>query len=194
MRRLQLLAVATGLVVGLAGSSVASAGTVAPAARAAFCGQVWGSLPEVAGDFTNAHPTNLRAGRHACFDRLVIDMGPTQPGPGDGPLGYDVRYVPQVVQDGSGEPVPLAGRAFLAIVLRTNAFDDAGTPTYAPADRLHAVNVSGFRTFRQVAFLGTFEGYTTIGLGVRARLPFRVFILPGPGAGSRLVIDVGHLW
>jgi hypothetical protein len=29
---------------------------------------------------------------------------------------------------------------------------------------------------------------------VRARLPFRVFSLAGPGAGSRLVIDVAHRW
>src|SRR5262249_2306037 len=56
------------------------------------------------------------------------------------------------------------------------------------------VNVTGWRTFRQVADGGSFEGYTTIGLGVRARLPFRVFTLPGPGAHSRLVIDVAHHW
>jgi hypothetical protein len=35
---------------------------------------------------------------------------------------------------------------------------------------------------------------TKIGLGVRARLPFRVFALAGPGGGSRLVIDVAHRW
>jgi len=29
---------------------------------------------------------------------------------------------------------------------------------------------------------------------VRARLPFRVFVLAGPGNGSRLVIDVAHRW
>jgi hypothetical protein len=33
-----------------------------------------------------------------------------------------------------------------------------------------------------------------VGLGVRARLPFRVFKLDGPGEGSRLVIDVAHQW
>jgi hypothetical protein len=38
------------------------------------------------------------------------------------------------------------------------------------------------------------EGQTEIGLGVRARLPFRVFPLAGPGDGSRLVIDVAHRW
>jgi hypothetical protein len=33
-----------------------------------------------------------------------------------------------------------------------------------------------------------------IGLGVRARLPMRVFNLAGPGSRSRLVIDVTHHW
>ena len=53
-------------------------------------------------------------------------------------------------------------------------------------------NVSGYQTFRQVAWAGSFEGYTTLGLGVRARLPFKVFTLDGPGSGSRLVVDVAH--
>ena len=47
----------------------------------------------------------------------------------------------------------------------------------------------GFRTFRQVAGAGSSEGYTSEGLGVRARLPFRVFTLAGPGNTVRLVID-----
>ena len=67
-------------------------------------------------------------------------------------------------------------------------------PSYQPADRFHAVNVTGFQTFRQVFYGGSFEGVTTAGLGVRARLPFRVFLLAGPGNGSRLVIDVAHRW
>jgi hypothetical protein len=56
------------------------------------------------------------------------------------------------------------------------------------------VNVAGYSTFRQVAFTGSFEGQTLIGLGVRARLPMRAFVLDGPGDGSRLVIDVAHRW
>ena len=73
-------------------------------------------------------------------------------------------------------------------------YDLDGRPTYRPANPNELVNVTGYSTFRQVASGGSFEGYTTIGLGVRARLPFRTFVLPGPGAGSRLVIDVGHRW
>ena len=54
--------------------------------------------------------------------------------------------------------------------------------------------MAGYQTFRQVADAGSFEGQTTVGLGVRARLPFRAFILAGPDGGSRLVVDVAHLW
>jgi hypothetical protein len=57
------------------------------------------------------------------------------------------------------------------------------------------VDVRGFRTFRQLAFGGSFEGNTTLGLGVRARLPFRVFVLPGKTfEPDRLVVDVAHRW
>jgi len=192
MRKLRTVAVAL-LAVGMASTGIAVGPAAAAAAAAPYCGQIWGSLPEAAGDFTSAEITNLRTGRHACFDRLVVDLGPPVAGLPGGPVGYEVRYG-QVVEDGTGAVVPVAGGADLVIVVRANAHDVNGTPTYAPADRLHAVNVARYRTFRQVAFLGTFEGYTTIGLGVRARLPFRVLIVAGPGNGSRLVIDVGHRW
>lgn len=53
----------------------------------------------------------------------------------------------------------------------------------------HKLEPGGHSTFRQVAWTGSLEGYTTIGLGVRARLPFRVFRLD-----NHLVIDVAHRW
>jgi hypothetical protein len=49
------------------------------------------------------------------------------------------------------------------------------------------VNVSGYRTFRQVVSAESDGDYTRFGL--RARLPFRIFTLPG-----RVVIDVAHRW
>ncbi len=54
--------------------------------------------------------------------------------------------------------------------------------------------MSGYRTFRQVRYVESFEAVTVFGLGVRARLPFRVFTLDGPDGGSRLVVDVAHRW
>ncbi len=55
------------------------------------------------------------------------------------------------------------------------------------------MNVAGYPTFRQVAWAGSFEGQTTLGLGVRARLPFRVFTIQD-ATTSRLVIDVANHW
>jgi len=59
------------------------------------------------------------------------------------------------------------------------------------------VDVAGFDTFRQVASAGSFEGWTTLALGVRARLPFRVFLVRGAPYSDqalRLVVDVAHRW
>ena len=173
----------------LAATPAASSAPAGSALRAApYCGITWGSLPDVDPDYTGARIVNLRAGRHTCYDRLVVDLGP-----GLSP-GYDVRYVSQVTLDGSGAALPLSGGAFLQVLVRAPAHDDYGRPTYSPADRYHAVNVSGFTTFRQVAWGATYEGQSTIGLGVRARLPFRTFVLRSADGGSRLVIDVAHRW
>lgn len=151
------------------------------------CGIRWGSLPKADPRMTTAPVIGLRAGSHACYDRFVVDIN------GRG-AGWNVRYVPQVVSDGSGLPIALRGRAFLQVAVLAPSYDDAGHATYQPANRREAVNVAGFPTLRQVVFDGSFEGVSTIGIGVRARLPFRVFTLAGPGGRSRLVIDVAHRW
>lgn len=158
-----------------------------PASAAAYCGQVWGSTTESNPAMSTAAVTNVRTGRHYCFDRLVVDL--------NGPVaGYTVSYVPAVVQDGSGFTIPVNGGARIQATVNAPAYDQNNNPTYNPAAKAELSNVSGYQTFRQVVFAGSFEGYTSIGLGVRARLPFRVFTLDGPGAGSRLVIDVAHFW
>lgn len=164
-------------------------GVLAPAAASAapYCGIRWGSLPETATATTSAQVEGLRAGRHDCYDRLVIDL--------DGAVtGYSVSYVSRVEQLGSGQVVPLSGAADLQVLVEAAAHDDRGEATYSPRTPSRAVDVTGYRTFRQVAFSGSFEGQTLVGLGVRARLPMRAFVLDGPGDGSRLVIDVAHRW
>ena len=180
------------LSVALAVPAVVSA---APAsATSVTCPVVyWGSLPKAA---PSSGPTgsifDVRTGEHACYDRMVVDIN------GSGPVGYDVRYVDDVYTDASGEPVPLAGGAKIQIVVRApNVNIDTGEITYSPIDQAHSqqlTNVDGYRTFRQVAFAGGFEGQTTFGLGVRAQLPMRAFVLGGPDSGQRLVVDVAHQW
>jgi hypothetical protein len=180
------------LLFVLAAVAVTVLGLVAPASAAEpYCGITWGSLPKELGGGSGPHGgpvTNVRAGQHACFDRLVVDLAEPSGS------GYFVQYVPEVTEDATGFPVPLRGGAFLQVVVRAPAYDELGNPTYRPADPRELVDTEGFATFRQVAEAGSFEGTTTLGLGVRARLPFRVFTLAGPGSDGRVVIDVAHFW
>jgi len=171
----------------VAGSASALRAASTATLAAASCPSGWGSLPEANSRMTPAPVTNVRTGRHACFDRLVVDVHGRAP-------GYDVRYVKNVYTDGAGLLVPLRGGAKLQIVVRAPSYNAAGTTTYKPKNGRELTTVAGYRTFRQVAAAGSFEGQTTIGLGVRARLPFRVYTLAGPGSNTRLVIDVAHAW
>jgi hypothetical protein len=176
-------------------TSAISALVLATPAQAAapFCGITWGSLPKAHAASDTEMVTNVRAGRHACFDRLVVDLGGQDVSFGS----YDVRYVPVFTEDATGRPVPLRGAADLQIVLKAPSYDGDGHATFAPANRTEVLDVSGYSTFRQLAWGGSYEGYTTMGLGVRSRLPFRVFTLQGvpqSDFGPRLVIDVAHRW
>jgi|tagenome__1003787_1003787.scaffolds.fasta_scaffold20520758_2 hypothetical protein len=179
------------LLLGLAAVAVTVFGLVAPAsATTSSCHLSWGSLPKVVEgtgssvDFVTA----VRAGQHACYDRLVIDIS------GGPATAYDVQYVSRFRQDGSGKPIPLRGGAVLQVLLRVPSYDVGGHVTYQPANPQEVVSAVGFSAFRQVGWGGSFEGYTSLGIGTRAHLPFRVFTLAGPGHDGRLVVDVARRW
>jgi hypothetical protein len=179
------------VAASLSGASAAAPST-APVAAASttsttpYCGIWWGSLPKSSPTMVTSPITNVRAGRHACFDRLVIDLKGKAP-------GYSVRYVTTFTGQASGLPISLRGGAKLAVTINAPAYTASGTPTYTPVNRSELVAVSGWTTFRQVRWDSSFEGYTSLGLGVRARLPFRAFTL-SDATTSRLVIDVAHSW
>ena len=173
--------------------AVAGGALVAPTSQAASttstsvsaCTTNWGSLAKTTSAPSQAQVRQVRAGQHACYDRMVIDLRGTV-------RGYDVRYAP-VYTEGEGKRVQLRGASDLRVIVAAPAYNSRGQATYKPRSTANVVNVAGFRTFRQVAFAGSFEGQTTFGVGTRARLPMRVFILKHDG-GSRLVIDVAHTW
>ncbi|MEN0128749.1 MAG: hypothetical protein AAGC49_04865 [Brevundimonas sp.] len=179
-RSLSYLAVLVVLAAFLVGPT--SAASAAP-----YCGITWGSAAKTAPGLSSAPVTNVRTGRATCYDRLVVDIAGKAG-------GFRVAYVSQVRAEGSGVAIPTRGGARLQITVHDPAYSPSGTPTYSPPNPRELSNVSGYRTFRQVVWAGSFEGYTDVGLGVRARLPFRAFVLAGPGTGSRLVIDVAHKW
>lgn len=198
------------LIVGVVPPAVATTSEAAP-----YCGIYWGSLtkarstPELRGPITN-----VRAGQHPCFDRVVLDVGDRAP-------GYSVQYVDTVRSIVSGSAVPLRGGARLLVRVHALLQDPGGTYTGRPplwgrngqTNMRELVNVTGYRTLRQVAGAGEVfhlkypqeddprccepvvvgPGGSAFGIGVRARLPFRVFTL-NDGTSSRLVIDIAHRW
>src|ERR1700741_312892 len=185
-RRTGLLVIALALAAGLAPVAAASAtsGGASASAAAPYCGISWGSQPNTSpSDETPSQPgfRNIRAGRHACFDRLVFDFrGNVE--------AYNARYVTTVYRSMSGEVVPLRGGAKLLISFYATQRPAAGG-IYQCTNCTELVNVAGYRTFRQASWAGNYRSSPNIGLGLRARLPFRVFQLP-----NRLVIDVAHRW
>lgn len=175
-KRMILAVVGVLLTFGLAGSS---------ASAAPYCGITWGSLAKTASASTTRPLTNIRTGQHDCYDRMVFDLS------GTGATGYSVRYVSNVYADGSGMLIPLSGGAKLQVVINAPAYDSTGKPTYGgiTGAKLPGVNLTGYKTFRDAKFAGSFEGQTTVGLGVRAQLPFRVFT-----TDNHVVVDVAHYW
>jgi hypothetical protein len=147
------------------------------------CATHWGVSAKVANRAETSHTARsigIRAGQHACFDRLVIDLGRgTKP-------GYRVQYVQKVHAQGSGKVIKLRGHAALQITVNDN-----GAARFQSVGK-SLVSVAGFSELRQVRSAGSFEGYTEIGAGVRAKKPFRVFRISGPGSHSRLVIDIAR--
>jgi hypothetical protein len=160
----------------------------APGGTAADCRDVpWGSGAKHAERMTSSPIVRVRTSAHRCFDRVVIDLG-SAPG-----AGWHVRYRPTVTAPGTGAAIPLRGNADLELVALAPGYDARGVATFRPANRAELADVGAFRSLRQLAFGGSFEGQTTFGIGVRTRLPFRVFAVEGP-SGTKLVVDVAHRW
>jgi hypothetical protein len=165
--------------------------SLAGTASATVCEAAWSSLLKTGGSHATAPIFTSRVGQHTCYDSFVVEV--------DGPAsGYRVEYVSEVYSEGQGLPLsPYMQRpagALLSVVLHNPAYNAAGASTYPYQPTQRVGNVSGFMTFRGVVYGGSYEGQTSFALGVRARLPFQVLVLPGPGTHTRFVINVRHYW
>ena len=146
--------------------------TTLPAADAApSCRVRWGSQNKainLSSPVTGTPVADLRTGHHACYDRVVFELkGRT----GATVAGYvGTARSPQVIAVGS----------------RTNLVPMGVKPGQALPTR--------FSTVRGVVYAGKVDGLDAVGIVTRARLPYRVFVVKGPGANNRVVVDVAHRW
>ena len=101
---MKIRALVLAVIAGLVGAITLTA----PAAQAQtpYCGITWGSLSKAADSSEVALLTDVRAGRHACFDRLVLDYA-------DDADGFQVGYVSAIEGIGLPRPVDLRGGALL---------------------------------------------------------------------------------
>jgi hypothetical protein len=164
------------LLAGLIPSTAAGSAAAAP-----YCGITWGSRYK---SFVGSHGrdtgplTNIRSGRHTCFDRLVFDI-----------VGSDPFVAAQYPSTWTGLPV----RGGQALHLHIEMDRYRPETSYSPSNPRELVNVTGYQTFRQVAWGARQPGVANVVVGVRARLPFRIFKLDD-GATCRVVVDVAHRW
>ncbi|GAA4226327.1 ABC-type glycerol-3-phosphate transport system substrate-binding protein [Streptosporangium album] len=123
--------------------------------------------------------TGARFAEHDGFDRVVIDLK------GDLP-GYSVRWVSELVQDGSGDPIDAKGGTYLQVSMNPAvAHSDSGSPTWVggPIFQAELGNV------QNVVKTGDFEAVVGVGIVLDHKAAFRVTEQKAP---NRLIIDVAH--
>lgn len=151
-------------------------------APAAVAGAAW-----TAGD-THAERTvrgaallrGMRTARHEGFDRIVLDFG------ADDVPTYSISYVDRPVrQCGSGNTVPLAGDAWLALTVQpANAHTDEGAPTVRERERAPRLP-----SLLELKMTCDFEAVVEVVAGVASPERYRAFVLETP---NRLVVDIRH--
>ncbi|GAB3361250.1 AMIN-like domain-containing (lipo)protein [Modestobacter lapidis] len=122
--------------------------------------------------------TDVRIGAHDGFDRVVLDVG------GQGTPGWDVQYVDAATSQGRGDPVDLAGPAYLRVILTGVTYPyESGLEERARG----AVTSPDTNAVTGAWYDGTFEGQALVYVGTSAEQPFRVYALDDR---SRVVIEV----
>lgn len=128
--------------------------------------------------------TNLRAGGHPGFDRVVIDYSAKSYGVKP---TAKVRWVHNAYQCGSGKKVSLPGDRILSITLTpAQAHTDEGAEAYAGPGRLSTANI-GLRTVKGVRMICDFEGYVSFAIGTTKAKGFRTGTLSNP---TRFYVDI----
>jgi hypothetical protein len=128
---------------------------------------------------------DVRTGNHPDegYDRVVFDFRDNTSTP-----GFSVSYAEEIVEDPSGNPLPMLPGAKLLVTVRWAAAYEEGNPTVPPGDLDLRPNLP---RVKQVKRAGDFEGVLSFGIAVDPATdpaPFRAFTL----SGNRLVIDIAH--
>lgn len=122
----------------------------------------------------------VRSGRQSDADRLVFEFDTA------GLPAWQIEYVDPPVRDcGSGDPVPVAGSAWLQVRFTgAHAHTEQGKPSSGPRRRALSQKVA-----RELVRICDFEGEVIWVIGVARPNPYTARAFSRP---SRLVIDIAH--
>ncbi len=126
--------------------------------------------------------TGVTAATAPCGDRVIFEVA------GVSSVGYRIGYVAELLGIGSGLPIEVAGATVLVVDLEVPAYNDAGQATYEPKKPLNLVEVAGLTSVRQVAWAGSFEGHSLIGIGVDRVRPYSVTVVAG--TPTRVIVEI----
>ncbi|HEX3649699.1 MAG TPA: hypothetical protein VHV49_14845 [Pseudonocardiaceae bacterium] len=155
-------------VISVAAAALVTAAVVVPTADAQATGSGQGL-------------TDIRVGRHATYDRIVLDFR------GPAPSTWHAAWVRTLTADPSGRRITLPGKALLSVTARpASATDVNGHRTYTGPTSFRTPQLA---TVEAVAITGDFERVLSIGFGTRHPSWVHVFRLTAP---NRLVVDVGR--
>ncbi len=176
------------LLAGCGGDSNSSDGSQTPTAE---CEPLSGAtlvkkLSPATQDRETMFLTDVEVEIEDCVERVTFKFKESEPGP-----GYDVSYQPPEVakiQDGSGDPVAVAGGDFLVVRMfpaMTAEIDGEDVkPTYAGPRNIPAPVEA--RMIREVAQTGDFEAQVTWAIGLDNKHPFTV-----TASNEELVVEIG---
>jgi len=199
MRRLVPLALLSGTLVAASGcggsdKSSAPAGGYSTATSTATTTTTGGGVDTLAGAGTTpvkasavgsetALLERIALGRHEGYDRVVFQFTNNLP-------GYRVEYVqPPLKEDGSGNPVSVAGNAVVVVRMEpASGFDlntAEGVLVYKGPKRIDGAS-AGTSVVRQLVRTGDFEAVLSWAIGLTDKVDFRVTTAASP---ARLIVD-----
>jgi hypothetical protein len=199
MRRLVPLALLSGTLVvasGCGGSdkSSAPAGGTSTSTSTATTTTTGGGVDTLAGAGTTpvkagavgsetALLERIALGRHEGYDRVVFQFTNNLP-------GYRVEYVQRPLkEDGSGNPVSVAGNAVVVVRMEpASGFDlntAEGVLVYKGPKRIDGAS-AGTSVVRQLVRTGDFEAVLSWAIGLTDKVDFRVTTAASP---ARLIVD-----
>ena len=120
----------------------------------------------------------VRAGDHEGYDRVVFEFE------GAGTPGYVAGYVPEPLQQASGNPIEVNGNAYLEVMVQGTPMgristDDALVRT-GPMD-------TAAGTVQGVTNGGVFEDTSQFLIGLDQQRPYHLYVLQNP---TRIVVDI----